>query len=123
LRALQSRGLRLACLTNKPTAFARELLLAKGLAGFFSVVFGGDAFERIPGVRVFALGRDDSIHAANPSLKFSVECETSTVTSPSIRSDSAYSASAPFAPLSDLVTRMHLKLFDMERPRFGTHEW
>ena len=46
LRALQGRGLRLACLTNKPTAFARELLLAKGLAGFFSVLFGGDAFER-----------------------------------------------------------------------------
>ena len=39
-------GLKLACLTNKPTAFARPLLEAKGLAGFFNEVFGGDAFER-----------------------------------------------------------------------------
>jgi phosphoglycolate phosphatase len=46
LGALRSRGLRLACLTNKPTAFARPLLAAKGLDGFFSAVFGGDAFER-----------------------------------------------------------------------------
>ncbi len=46
LQALQSRGLRLACLTNKPTAFALPLLRAKGLAGYFSQVFGGDAFER-----------------------------------------------------------------------------
>lgn len=42
----RARGLPLACLTNKPTAFAQELLVAKGLAGYFSVVFGGDAFER-----------------------------------------------------------------------------
>jgi phosphoglycolate phosphatase len=46
LRALQALGLRLACLTNKPTAFALPLLKAKGLDGFFSQVFGGDAFER-----------------------------------------------------------------------------
>ena len=46
LQMLQSRGLRLACLTNKPTAFARPLLASKGLEGFFSQVFGGDAFER-----------------------------------------------------------------------------
>ena len=46
LRALQQRGLPLACLTNKPTAFARPLLQAKGLDGYFSQVFGGDAFER-----------------------------------------------------------------------------
>jgi phosphoglycolate phosphatase len=46
LRALRGRGLRLACLTNKPTAFARPLLAAKGLDGFFDAVFGGDAFER-----------------------------------------------------------------------------
>ncbi len=46
LQALRDAGLRLACLTNKPTAFARELLEAKGLAHFFQVVFGGDAFER-----------------------------------------------------------------------------
>ena len=46
LQALRDAGLRLACLTNKPTGFARPLLQAKGLAGFFDVVFGGDAFER-----------------------------------------------------------------------------
>lgn len=46
LRLLQARGLALACLTNKPTAFAIALLQAKGLDGFFSHVFGGDAFAR-----------------------------------------------------------------------------
>jgi phosphoglycolate phosphatase len=46
LSALRGRGLRLACLTNKPTAFARPLLAAKGLDGFFEWTFGGDAFER-----------------------------------------------------------------------------
>ena len=46
LTALKARGLTLACLTNKPTAFALPLLRQKGLDGFFSVVFGGDAFER-----------------------------------------------------------------------------
>jgi phosphoglycolate phosphatase len=46
LAALRARGLRLACLTNKPTAFAQPLLAAKGLDGYFDVVFGGDAFER-----------------------------------------------------------------------------
>ena len=46
LTLLKARGLRLACLTNKPTAFAKPLLRLKGLDGFFSAVFGGDAFER-----------------------------------------------------------------------------
>lgn len=46
LTHLRDRGLKLACLTNKPTAFARPLLQAKGLAEYFDVVFGGDAFER-----------------------------------------------------------------------------
>ena len=46
LRALRERGLKLACLTNKPTAFALPLLAAKELDGFFDHVFGGDAFER-----------------------------------------------------------------------------
>ena len=44
LQALRSRGLRLVCLTNKPGAFARPLLVSKGLAGYFEHVFGGDAF-------------------------------------------------------------------------------
>jgi len=46
LDRLAAQGFKLACLTNKPTAFARALLQAKGLAGYFSQVFGGDAFER-----------------------------------------------------------------------------
>ena len=46
LRVLRGAGLRLACLTNKPTAFAQALLQAKDLSGFFEAVFGGDAFER-----------------------------------------------------------------------------
>jgi len=36
----------LACLTNKPTAFAIDLLRQKSLLGCFANVFGGDAFER-----------------------------------------------------------------------------
>ena len=46
LQSLRARGLRLACLTNKPGEFARDLLAAKGLASYFDFVFGGDAFER-----------------------------------------------------------------------------
>ena len=46
LETLRSRGLRLACLTNKPTSFAKPLLAAKGLDGFFEFAFGGDAFAR-----------------------------------------------------------------------------
>ena len=46
LEALRANGLRLVCLTNKPTAFATPLLQAKGLSGYFELVFGGDAFER-----------------------------------------------------------------------------
>lgn len=46
LQHLRARGLKLACLTNKPTAFAQTLLQAKGLDGFFDSTFGGDAFER-----------------------------------------------------------------------------
>ena len=46
LERLRARGLPLACLTNKPLAFARPLLAAKGLDGFFSQVFGGDSFAR-----------------------------------------------------------------------------
>ncbi len=46
LRSLKARGWKLACLTNKPTAFARQLLHTKRLDHYFSEVFGGDAFER-----------------------------------------------------------------------------
>lgn len=43
---LQQRGFKLACLTNKPLAFAQALLAQKGLAHYFSHVFGGDSFAR-----------------------------------------------------------------------------
>ena len=46
LQWLKARGLKLACLTNKPTAFAQPLLLSKSLNSYFDLVFGGDAFER-----------------------------------------------------------------------------
>lgn len=46
LAQLRAQGVQLACLTNKPTAFAKQLLESKGLLGFFDKVFGGDAFER-----------------------------------------------------------------------------
>ena len=46
LARLSELGVPLACLTNKPTAFAEQLLTVKGLRGYFRHVFGGDAFER-----------------------------------------------------------------------------
>jgi phosphoglycolate phosphatase len=46
LQGLKARGLKMACLTNKPLAFAKPLLKLKGLDGFFSHVFGGDSFEK-----------------------------------------------------------------------------
>ncbi len=46
LVAMRARGWRLACVTNKPRAFALALLDAKGLLPLFEHVFGGDSFER-----------------------------------------------------------------------------
>jgi len=46
LQRLRDAGWRLACLTNKPTAFAVPLLQRKGLDGYFDHVFGGDTFAR-----------------------------------------------------------------------------
>jgi phosphoglycolate phosphatase len=46
LELLRSRELKLACLTNKPLAFAEPLLTMKGLRGHFGPVFGGDSFVR-----------------------------------------------------------------------------
>lgn len=44
LAALQAAGWPLACVTNKPRRFARELLAALGLAPAFAHVYGGDDF-------------------------------------------------------------------------------
>ena len=46
LDALQAKGLRLACVTNKPLAFARPLLAKMQLDGYFDVVYGGDSFAK-----------------------------------------------------------------------------
>ena len=46
LAALRAAGWRLACITNKPGAFALPLLADKGLAPLFEHAFGGDAFAR-----------------------------------------------------------------------------
>jgi phosphoglycolate phosphatase len=46
LERMRADGLRLACVTNKPVAFARPLLALKGLDGHFEVLFGGDSFEK-----------------------------------------------------------------------------
>ncbi len=46
LQQWHAQGLPMACLTNKPLAFAQQLLKMKGLDAYFSQVFGGDSFER-----------------------------------------------------------------------------
>jgi len=46
LEALRAMGLRMACVTNKPIAFATPLLAQKGLAGYFEIVYGGDSLAR-----------------------------------------------------------------------------
>jgi phosphoglycolate phosphatase len=43
LQALQAKGLRLACVTNKPIALAGPLLEKTGLARYFEIVYGGDS--------------------------------------------------------------------------------
>lgn len=46
LDAMRAMGLRLACVTNKPIAFATPLLAQKGLAEYFELVYGGDSLAR-----------------------------------------------------------------------------
>jgi len=46
LEGLRALGWPLACVTNKPTGFAQDLLRAKGLDGFFEFTLGGDALPR-----------------------------------------------------------------------------
>ena len=43
LVAMKKGGVRLACVTNKPIAFARPLLEKNGLIDFFEVIYGGDS--------------------------------------------------------------------------------
>jgi len=46
LERLRKLGVRLACVTNKPTQFTHPLLEKLGLDGFFQTALGGDATER-----------------------------------------------------------------------------
>jgi phosphoglycolate phosphatase len=46
LHHMAGQGVPMACLTNKPLAFAQALLKDKALTPFFGPVFGGDSFER-----------------------------------------------------------------------------
>lgn len=46
LEAMQAKGLRLACVTNKPIAFAAPLLEKNGLRQYFEVVYGGDSLPK-----------------------------------------------------------------------------
>ncbi|WP_300557825.1 phosphoglycolate phosphatase [Limnohabitans sp. Rim8] len=46
LKHLAANNVPMACLTNKPLAFAQALLKDKALTHFFGPVFGGDSFER-----------------------------------------------------------------------------
>ena len=46
LARVQRAGVAMACVTNKPTVYAQELLQRVGLAAFFPVVIGGDAVAR-----------------------------------------------------------------------------
>jgi phosphoglycolate phosphatase len=46
LTALRAQGLRLACVTNKPIAFALPLLQKMGLSPYFELIYGGDSLPR-----------------------------------------------------------------------------
>lgn len=46
LEALRAKGLRLACVTNKPIAFAEPLLSKTGLRAYFDIVYGGDSLPK-----------------------------------------------------------------------------
>lgn len=46
LQSMQAKGLRVACVTNKPIGFTIPLLEKLGLRGFFEIVYGGDSFAK-----------------------------------------------------------------------------
>jgi phosphoglycolate phosphatase len=46
LEALRAKGLRLACVTNKPIAFAVPLLKKTTLHDYFDVIYGGDSLKK-----------------------------------------------------------------------------
>ncbi|RQO37432.1 phosphoglycolate phosphatase [Herminiimonas sp. KBW02] len=46
LQEMQAKGLRLACVTNKPIAFTLPLLKKTALHDYFEVIYGGDSFTK-----------------------------------------------------------------------------
>lgn len=46
LQVMRDKGLRLACVTNKPMAFTLPLLEKTGLHDYFEIVYGGDSFTK-----------------------------------------------------------------------------
>jgi phosphoglycolate phosphatase len=46
LEAMRGKGLRLACVTNKPAAFTRPLLARSGLSRYFELIVSGDTVAR-----------------------------------------------------------------------------
>lgn len=46
LEAFRAKNIRLACVTNKPIAFAVPLLQKTGLHGYFEIVYGGDSLPK-----------------------------------------------------------------------------
>lgn len=46
LDAMRGAGLRLACVTNKPTGLARQLLERHQLGAYFELLYGGDALPQ-----------------------------------------------------------------------------
>lgn len=46
LQEMQAKGLRMACVTNKPIAFTLPLLKKTGLHDYFGIIYGGDSFAK-----------------------------------------------------------------------------
>src|SRR5450830_22386 len=46
LQAMKAKGLRLACVTNKPIAFALPLMEKNGLYPYFDIIYGGDSLPK-----------------------------------------------------------------------------
>lgn len=46
LQAMRAKGLRLACVTNKPLAFTLPLMKKTGLHDYFEIIYGGESFAK-----------------------------------------------------------------------------
>jgi phosphoglycolate phosphatase len=69
LDELAARGLTLACVTNKRTAYATSLLAEAGIRERFAVVYGGDAFaEKKPHPRQLLAASESTGVAPSDSL-------------------------------------------------------